>query len=111
MGKSVKRDKKGKFLKGQSGNPKGRPKYSVAQEFRENPQVEGLMDKLIRIANTIGEKDEHPQAVQCAKEVIARAYPSLKSQELKVEGEINKGYVYLPEKEMQQVTEEDLDDA
>mgnify|MGYP003136795899 CR=1 FL=1 len=100
-----KRDKKGLWKKGQSGNPKGRPKFSVAQEFRENPQIEGLMEKLINIANTIGEKNEHPQAVACAKEVIARAYPTLKSQELRVEAEVSKGFVYLPPKKEVEIEE------
>tara|TARA_R100000353_G_scaffold132064_1_gene93679 strand:- start:508 stop:834 length:327 start_codon:yes stop_codon:yes gene_type:complete len=94
------RDDKGKFKKGKSGNPKGRPKgsSSIAQQFRENPKVEGLMEKMIEVANTLGSEEEHSQAVACAKEVIARAYPTLKSQELTIDAEVNKGFVVLPEK-------------
>lgn len=94
------RDDKGKFKKGKSGNPNGRPKgsSSIAQQFRENPKVEGLMEKMIEVANTLGSEEEHSQAVACAKEVIARAYPTLKSQELTIDAEVNKGFVVLPEK-------------
>jgi len=96
----IERHKDGKFKKGVTGNPKGRPKgsSSIAQQFRDNPKVEGLMEKMIEVANTLGTDGEHSQAVACAKEVIARAYPTLKSQELTIDAEVNKGFVVLPEK-------------
>ena len=95
-----KRNDKGQFPKGVSGNPNGRPKgsTSIAQQFMDNPKVTDLMAKMIEVANTLGTDAEHNQAVACAKEVIARAYPTLKQQELTIDAEVNKGYVVLPNK-------------
>ena len=103
-----KRNNDGTFKKGTSGNPNGRPvgSSSIAQQFRDNPKVEGLMQKMIEVANTLGTEDEHNQAVACAKEVIARAYPTLKQQELTIDAEVNKGYVVLPEKKKVQLDED-----
>ena len=93
----VERDSKGFWVKGQSGNPNGRPPKgkSIAERFRENPQGEGVLKKIFEIASTLGEKEQHGDALQCAKLVIERLVPSLKSSELKMSTE-DSGVVIMP---------------
>ena len=93
-----KRHKDGKWKAGQSGNPKGRPKGNeIVDEFRANPKGETLIENIFKIAGTLGTSTQHKDAMTCAKLVIERLIPSLKSSELKVEGNENLGFVYLPE--------------
>tara|TARA_Y100000593_G_C4305444_1_gene335486 strand:+ start:1445 stop:1858 length:414 start_codon:yes stop_codon:yes gene_type:complete len=93
----VKRDKKGYWLKGQSGNPKGRPPKgkSVAEKFRENPTGEKVLQQIFEIASTLGEDNQHSDALQCAKLVIERLVPALKSSELKMSSE-DSGVIIMP---------------
>lgn len=92
------KDTKGRFLKGQSGNPNGRPKKgkSNAEKFRDNPKAPGILDKIFEIAGTLGKENEHKDAMSCAKLIADKMVPTLKSQELEVSG-VDKGYVVLPE--------------
>ena len=93
-----KRHKDGKWKAGQSGNPKGRPKgNTIVDEFRANPKGETLIENIFKIASTLGTQSQHKDAMTCAKLVIERLIPSLKSSELKVENNENLGFVYLPE--------------
>jgi hypothetical protein len=93
-----KRHKDGKWKAGQSGNPKGRPKgNTIVDEFRANPKGETLIENIFKIAGTLGTQSQHKDAMTCAKLVIERLVPSLKSSELKVENNENLGFVYLPE--------------
>tara|TARA_R110002020_G_scaffold168040_2_gene356688 strand:- start:20322 stop:20696 length:375 start_codon:yes stop_codon:yes gene_type:complete len=92
------RHKDGKWKSGQSGNPNGRPKgNAIVDEFRANPKGESLIENIFKIAGTLGTSTQHKDAMTCAKLVIERLIPSLKSSELKVEGQENLGFVYLPE--------------
>ena len=92
------RHKDGKWKAGQSGNPKGRPKgNAIVDEFRANPKGETLIENIFKIAGTLGTQSQHKDAMTCAKLVIERLIPSLKSSELKVENNENLGFVYIPE--------------
>lgn len=44
----------GSFKKGESGNPAGRPKASTAQAFRENPRSRKVVEKVLKVAETLG---------------------------------------------------------
>ena len=95
---SVKRDKKGYWLKNQSGNPKGRPPKgkSLAERFRENPTGEVVLKKIFEIASTLGDgKKQHTDALPCAKLVIERLVPALKSSELKMSTD-DTGVIVMP---------------
>ena len=92
------RHKDGKWKAGQSGNPKGRPKgNAIVDEVRANPKGVTLIENIFKIAGTLGTSTQHKDAMTCAKLVIERLIPSLKSSELKVESNENLGFVYLPE--------------
>ncbi len=93
------RHNKTSFKKGQSGNPKGRPKkgMSNAELFRRNSKAPGILEKIFDIASTLGTgKKEHKDAMVCAKLIADKMIPTLKSQELEVSG-VDKGYVVIPE--------------
>lgn len=92
------RDDKGRFIQGQSGNPNGRPVKgkSNAEKFREHPKAEGILNKIFSIADSLGDNNEHKDAMACVKLVADKIVPTLKSQELEVSG-VDKGYVVMPE--------------
>lgn len=71
------------FIKGQSGNPQGRPAgdESVAAQFRSNPKVKNILKQVLVIAETLGTPDQHVHAWVAAKLVIDKTIPSLKLQE------------------------------
>ena len=93
------RNKKGHWLKGESGNPNGRPKKedTIVEKFRTEPRLEGLLQKMYTIANTIGDEDAHKDSLACAKLIIERVIPSLKASELRVDTDNDTGLVYLPQ--------------
>ena len=90
---------KGGFVKGKSGNPNGRPKknHAIVEQFRDNPRADDVIQKIYRIANSLGTESEHDDAFSCAKLIADKLVPTLKSEDLTIEGEINTGYVVLPE--------------
>ena len=81
----------------QSGNPKGRPKKgdSVADLIKRNRCNGEMVKKLYKVAGTLGTKAEHKQALACAKILLDKIVPDLKSTELEVNN-TNPGYVLLP---------------
>jgi hypothetical protein len=77
------------FEKGKSGNRKGRPRLSVAEKFRKNPKSMEVMEKIVDVANTLGEgESEHPQAVSCAKIIADKVIPTLKAQDVKLDADL-----------------------
>ena len=95
------RNEKGHFLKGQCGNPKGRPKgsKSTAEAFRSDPKALDILNKVIEIASTLGSEDEHKAATSCAKVVVDKIIPTLKAQDISIESDSVTGFVVLPKEE------------
>ena len=94
------RDSKGRWSKGISGNPNGRPPAgkTVVDQFRDNPQVSSVIAKLFKVADTLGTDNPDKDALSASKLIIERIIPSLKSSDLQIET-TEKGYVVLPETE------------
>ena len=95
----VKRNSDGTFAKGQSGNKFGRkPKgETIVDKFRDNPGGADVINSIIQIATTLGSNEQHPDALQCAKLVVERLVPTLKSSDLNLNTEHETGFVVLPE--------------
>jgi hypothetical protein len=93
------RNSKGHWLKGESGNPNGRPKKedTIVEKFRTEPRLQGLLEQMYTIANTIGDDNPHKDALACTKLIIERVIPSLKASELRVDTDNDTGLVYLPQ--------------
>ena len=93
------RNSKGHWLKGESGNPNGRPKKedTIVEKFRTEPRLQGLLEQMYTIANTIGDDTPHKDALACTKLIIERVIPSLKASELRVDTDNDTGLVYLPQ--------------
>lgn len=91
------RGKSGKWKRGVSGNPLGRPKkgQSVVERFRDNPTTYTVIGKIVETAMSLGQNDQHPDAMQCAKIVAEKILPSLKAQEIRMES-TEQGFVFLP---------------
>ena len=91
----------GQFQKGKSGNPGGRPKKGIAiiDKFRDNPSATKVIDKIFKIAQTLGEKKEHKEAMSCAKIIADKLIPTLKAQEVKMETGTDVGFVFMPNQE------------
>ena len=95
------RNPDGTFKKGApSPNPLGRPKKgeSIVERFRSNEKVISVIEKLFKVANTLGTDTPDKDALSASKLIIERIIPSLKSSDLQIETS-EKGYVVLPEPE------------
>lgn len=91
------RDYRGRFVKGNKIS-KGRPKSedTIVTKFRDNPKNFDLINNMVAIASTLGSKDQHKDAMACAKLVVERLVPALKSSELKLGSDNDTGVVILP---------------
>ena len=96
------RNDKGHYLKGQCGNPKGRPKgkSSTAEAFRSNPKALDILNKVIEIASTLGTDEEHKDATSFSKVVVDKIIPTLKAQDISIETDGSAGFVILPKEEV-----------
>ena len=92
------RDSLGRFQKGISGNPGGRPPagQSLVDKFRDNPSAQGVINKLFTVANTLDEAEPHKDAIAAVKLIVERLVPSLKASELVVT-ENDKPFILMPE--------------
>tara|TARA_R100000458_G_scaffold36686_1_gene34131 strand:- start:132 stop:458 length:327 start_codon:yes stop_codon:yes gene_type:complete len=92
------RTKTGQFQKGKSGNPGGRPKKGIAiiDKFRDNPDAPKVIEKIFSIAKSLGTKEEHKEAMSCAKIIADKLIPTLKAQEVKMETGNDVGFVFMP---------------
>ena len=95
------RNADGTFKKGFSGNYGGAPRknQSIVERFREHEGCQSIINKLFSAANTLGEPDQHKDAISAAKLIVERLVPSLKASELKVSDVDETGFVYLPSPE------------
>ena len=95
------RNANGTFKKGYSGNYGGAPRkgQSIVERFREHEGCQSIINKLFQAANTLGEPNQHKDAISAAKLIVERLVPSLKASELKVSDADETGFVYLPSPE------------
>ena len=92
------RNADGTFKKGFSGNYGGAPRkdQSIVERFREHEGCQSIINKLFSAANTLGEPDQHKDAISAAKLIVERLVPSLKASELRVDTEGTDNLIYLP---------------
>lgn len=85
---------KGQWLKGVSGNPKGRPKTSVKDLVRLHPQRNELVQKLFDVAMN----DTDKRQVSAWRILLPKMVPDLKAMQMEVEQKAITGVIVLPEK-------------
>ena len=96
------RNPDGTFKKGApSPNPLGRPKKgeSIVERFRSNEKVISVIEKLFKVANTLGTDTPDKDALSASKLIIERIVPSLKASEMRIDTDNDTGLVYLPSQE------------
>ena len=96
--KDGKDPKTGQWMPGYSGNPGGRPKRgeTIVDQFRDNPKGLDVINHVIEVASTFGTDNQHKDAVSAVKLVIERLVPALKSSDININTDDNKGFVFMP---------------
>tara|TARA_B100000315_G_C14576569_1_gene588191 strand:- start:1569 stop:1961 length:393 start_codon:yes stop_codon:yes gene_type:complete len=97
----IERDYHGRYLPGTSGNTNGRPPAgaTIVDQFRDNPKCISVLEKIFKVASTLGDEDQHKDALQAAKLVAERLVPVLKSSDLKLNTDDDQGFVFMPTQE------------
>ena len=83
-----------KWVKGISGNPKGRPKTSVKDLVKSHPQAHELVSKLFDVAMDDADKRQ----ISAWRILLPKMVPDLKAQTLEVEQKNITGVIVLPQK-------------
>ena len=88
----------GQFKPGFSGNPGGRPKKgeTIVDQFRDNPKGIDVINNVIEVASTFGSDKQHKDAVSAVKLVIERLVPALKSSDINLNTDDDKGFIFMP---------------
>ena len=88
----------GRFAPGHSGNPGGRPKKgeTIVDQFRDNPKGIDVINNVIEVASTFGSDKQHKDAVSAVKLVIERLVPALKSSDINLNTDDDKGFIFMP---------------
>ena len=96
--KDGKDPKTGQWMPGFSGNPGGRPRRgeTIVDQFRDNPKGLDVINHVIEVASTFGTDNQHKDAVSAVKLVIERLVPALKSSDININTDDNKGFVFMP---------------
>ena len=96
--KDGKDPKTGQWMPGFSGDTGGRPKRgdTIVDQFRDNPKGLDVINHVIEVASTFGTDNQHKDAVSAVKLVIERLVPALKSSEINLNTDDNKGFVFMP---------------
>ena len=83
-----------KWVKGISGNPKGRPKTSVKDLVKSHPQAHELVSKLFDVAMN----DSDKRQISAWRILLPKMVPDLKATTLEVEQKNITGVIVLPQK-------------
>ena len=98
---TIERDYHGRFLPGTSGNLNGRPPAGedIVSKFRDNPKCISVLEKIFKVASTLGDEDQHKDALPAAKMIAERLVPMLKSSDLQLNTDGDQGFVFMPTQE------------